>query len=48
MKFVDLEAQQNRIIRPIDDRVQKVLSHGQYVSAKECEIGMIVGALFQS
>jgi dTDP-4-amino-4,6-dideoxygalactose transaminase len=35
VKFIDLEAQQGRIKSLIDDRVQGVLSHGQYINGPE-------------
>lgn len=35
MKFIDLEAQQKRIKHSIDDRVQRVLRHGQYINGPE-------------
>ncbi len=35
MKFIDLETQQSRIKASIDERIQCVLSHGQYVMGPE-------------
>ncbi|WP_227429826.1 DegT/DnrJ/EryC1/StrS family aminotransferase [Psychrobacter sp. I-STPA6b] len=35
MKFIDLGAQQKRIKKQIDDNIQKVLSHGQYILGPE-------------
>lgn len=35
MKFIDLSAQQNRIKSKIDQNIQKVLSHGQYILGPE-------------
>ena len=35
MKFIDLGAQQNRIIARIDERIQRVLDHGQYINGPE-------------
>jgi dTDP-4-amino-4,6-dideoxygalactose transaminase len=35
MKFIDLEAQQNRIKSSLDQRIQTVLSHGQYINGPE-------------
>lgn len=43
MKFIDLEAQQKRIKTLIDQRIQSVLSHGQYINGPE--VGELEGCL---
>ena len=35
MQFIDLAAQQTRIIDAIDERIQRVLAHGQYIKGPE-------------
>ena len=35
MKFIDLETQQSRIKSAVDERIQAVLSHGQYIMGPE-------------
>lgn len=37
MKFVDLDAQQKRIRHRIEDRIRRVLDHGQYINGPEVE-----------
>ena len=37
MQFIDLKTQQKRVRADLDERIQKVLDHGQYILGPECK-----------